>query len=204
MIAKLVGLFLHFLTDLIELQVWALRTDIHVLDHGGNLIDACCLSALAALMAFRKPEVSVGGVSGTEVIVHPPEVKEPLPLTIHHLPVAITFGTFEASQALEHILICFLELEMLLTDFLQEGNTIIIDPSLREEAAMLGRVTIMVNPSKEVCAVHKAGGVGISNSQLFRYASCYSVLVMRNLLTGWVHGELPEGASDWQVQRQRR
>ena len=33
---------------------------------------------------------------------------------------------------------------------------------------MLGRVTVMVNPSKEVCAVHKAGGVGISSSQLFR------------------------------------
>ena len=52
----------------------------------------------------------------------------------------------------------------------QEGNTIIIDPTLKEEAAMLGRVTIMVNPSKEVCAIHKAGGVGISSSQLFRCA----------------------------------
>jgi exosome complex RNA-binding protein Rrp42 (RNase PH superfamily) len=71
--------------------------DTHVLDHGGNLVDACCLSALAALMAFRKPEVTVGGASGTEVIVHPPEVKEPLPLTIHHLPVSVTFGVFDVS-----------------------------------------------------------------------------------------------------------
>lgn len=39
------------------MQVWALRVDTHVLDHGGNLIDACVLSALGALMAFRKPEV---------------------------------------------------------------------------------------------------------------------------------------------------
>ena len=79
--------------------MWALRVDTHVLDHGGNLVDACCLSALAALMAFRKPEVTVGGASGTEVIVHPPEVKEPLPLTIHHLPVAVTFGIFDVSMA---------------------------------------------------------------------------------------------------------
>lgn len=80
-------------------QVWALRVDTHVLDHGGNLVDACCLSALAALMAFRKPEVTVGGASGTELIVHPPEVKEPLPLTIHHLPVSVTFGIFDVSMA---------------------------------------------------------------------------------------------------------
>jgi len=62
------------------------------------------LSALAALMAFRKPEVTVGGASGTEVIVHPPEVKEPLPLTIHHLPVAVTFGAFDVSHAVKSAL----------------------------------------------------------------------------------------------------
>lgn len=32
--------------------------DIHVLDHCGNLVDAACLAALAALMAYRKPQVS--------------------------------------------------------------------------------------------------------------------------------------------------
>lgn len=79
-------------------QVWSLVVDVHVLDASGNLPDACCLSALGALMAFRKPEVTVGGASGSEVIIHPPEVKEPLPLTIHHLPVAISFGLFEASR----------------------------------------------------------------------------------------------------------
>ena len=52
---------------------------------------------------------------------------------------------------------------------MQDGNTVIIDPGLKEEAAMQGRVTIMVNPNKEVCAVHKAGGVGLSSSQLFRW-----------------------------------
>ncbi len=47
-------------------QVWALRCDMHVLDHGGNLVDACMLCALAACLAFRRPEVLVGGgPSGT-------------------------------------------------------------------------------------------------------------------------------------------
>lgn len=41
--------------------MWHLRVDLHVLDHQGNLIDACGLAALAALMAFRRPDVTVGG-----------------------------------------------------------------------------------------------------------------------------------------------
>ncbi len=76
-------------------QVWALRVDVHVLDHDGNLVDACCLAALAALMALRLPQVTVGGDSGSDIIVHSPDVKEPLPLSIHHLPVAISFALFE-------------------------------------------------------------------------------------------------------------
>ena len=127
-------------------KVWSLRVDIHVLDHGGNLVDACCLSALGALMAFKKPETSVEtGVDGTvEVIVHPPEVKEPLPLTLHHLPVSVTYGLFEG------------------------GNTVVVDPSLKEEAAMEGSITLIVNSTKEVCAVHKAGGIGVLSGQMMR------------------------------------
>eukprot|EP00798_Chlamydomonas_sp_ICE-L_P023908 gene23908-9476_t len=128
-------------------KVWALRVDTHVLDHGGNLLDACFLSALAALLAFRKPEVSVGntGPNGTtQLVVHPPEVKEPVPLTIHHLPLSVTFALFD------------------------DGNLIAVDPTLKEEASMQGATHIMVNPNKEVCAVHKAGGVGLSNSQFLR------------------------------------
>jgi len=44
---------------------------MHVLDHGGNLVDACMLCALAACLAFRRPEVVVGGgPTGTGVCVY--------------------------------------------------------------------------------------------------------------------------------------
>ncbi|XP_039059298.1 exosome complex component RRP45B-like isoform X2 [Hibiscus syriacus] len=74
--------------------VWAIRIDLHILDNGGNLVDAANIAALAALLTFRRPECSLGGEDGQEVIVHPPEIREPLPLTVHHLPIAITFGFF--------------------------------------------------------------------------------------------------------------
>ena len=44
-----------------------MRVDVHVLDHCGNLADACVLSALAGLLAFRRPDVTVGGADGVQV-----------------------------------------------------------------------------------------------------------------------------------------
>lgn len=39
-----------------------------------NLVDAANIAALAALMTFRRPDCSLGGEDGQEVIIHPPEV----------------------------------------------------------------------------------------------------------------------------------
>lgn len=58
-------------------QVWSLGVDIHVLDSGGNLVDACCLAALAALLGFRKPQVEVDQSKGegeAQVTVFSPDV----------------------------------------------------------------------------------------------------------------------------------
>jgi exosome complex RNA-binding protein Rrp42 (RNase PH superfamily) len=67
---------------------------------------------------------------------------------------------------------------------LQDGSTVIIDPNLKEEAAMQCCVTIMVNPNNEVCAVHKAGGVGLTHSQLFRCESPLHSLLRDAALNG--------------------
>ncbi|KAH7681016.1 exosome complex component RRP45 protein [Dioscorea alata] len=131
-------------------SVWAVRVDLHILDNGGNLIDAANIAALAALSTFRRPECTVGGEDGQEVIMHPPEVREPIPLTIHHLPVAVTFA------------------------FFSEGNILVIDPTYKEEAVMGGRMTATMNMNGDVCAVQKAGGEGVMMSvimQCLRIAS---------------------------------
>ena len=80
------------------LQVWHLDINVTVLDHAGNLTDACLLSAVAALMVFRRPEVevdtseSVAGTARTTVLS--PAVREPLPLSLHQLPLSATFALF--------------------------------------------------------------------------------------------------------------
>lgn len=57
--------------------VWAIRIDLHILDNGGNLVDAANIAALAALLTFRRPECTVGGEDGQEIAIHPPEVVDP-------------------------------------------------------------------------------------------------------------------------------
>ncbi|XP_054781674.1 exosome complex component RRP45B-like isoform X2 [Prosopis cineraria] len=44
--------------------VWAIRIDIHVLDNGGNLVDAANIAALAALLTFQRPECILRGEDG--------------------------------------------------------------------------------------------------------------------------------------------
>ncbi|KAK6235546.1 hypothetical protein QUC31_019286 [Theobroma cacao] len=117
--------------------VWAIRIDLHILDNGGNLVDAANIAALAALLTFRRPECSLGGEDGQEVIVHPPEIREPLPLIVHHLPIAITFG------------------------FFSNDSILVIDPTHNEEAVMGGRMTTTVNANGDICAIQKAGGEGV-------------------------------------------
>ncbi|XP_059315301.1 exosome complex component RRP45A-like isoform X1 [Lycium ferocissimum] len=129
--------------------VWSIRIDLHILDNGGNLVDAANIAALAALSTFRRPECTLGGDDGQEVIVHPPEVREPLPLTIHHLPIAVTFA------------------------FIGDEN-MVIDPTHYEEAVMGGRMSVTLNANGDVCAIQKAGGQGVMQSvvmQCLRIAS---------------------------------
>lgn len=40
-------------------HVWSVRVDIHILNHGGNLIDAVVAATLCALTDYRRPDVSV-------------------------------------------------------------------------------------------------------------------------------------------------
>lgn len=86
-------------------QAWHLQLDVHALDHDGNLLDACMLSALAALMAFRRPDTEVAAAGGegasSTVTLLSPDVREPLPLSLHQLPLAITFALFEVVPILQ-------------------------------------------------------------------------------------------------------
>ncbi|ESQ44029.1 hypothetical protein EUTSA_v10005979mg [Eutrema salsugineum] len=121
-------------------MVWSVRIDLHILDNGGNLVDAANIAALAALMTFRRPDCTVGGENSQDVIIHSPEEREPLPLIIHHIPIAFTFG------------------------FFNKGNIVVMDPTYVEEAVMCGRMTVTVNANGDICAIQKPGEEGVNQS----------------------------------------
>ncbi|KAL2650115.1 hypothetical protein R1flu_018243 [Riccia fluitans] len=124
--------------------VWTIRVDIHILDNGGNLVDVANIAALAALASYRRPDCTIGGHDGQEVIVHPPEVREPVSLILHHYPIAVSFA------------------------FFGDGDIEALDPTVKEEAVMGGRLTVIVNSQGDICAIQKGGGVGVRHSEIMR------------------------------------
>ncbi|KAK4561789.1 3'-5'-exoribonuclease [Recurvomyces mirabilis] len=117
-----------------------LRADIHVLDHDGNVLDAACFALMAALLHFRRPDVSI---EGEEVTVYSVREREPVKLTMTHHPFCITTSFYPSRQGSDDDLIS------------------VLDTTLQEEQCRTGSLTISLNRHGEVCNIAKYGGVGI-------------------------------------------
>lgn len=117
---------LESLCIVVDKKVWNVRLDINILNHDGNLIDCASIAALAALLHFHRPDVTS---TGTNIIVHPFNEKNPLPLTLFFLPVCISFITFES------------------------GATV-MDPTYMEERVGVAQLTLGMNSYKELCSLH--------------------------------------------------
>ena len=75
---------LESLCILAEDSVWQLRLDVTVLNHCGNLLDACNLAGVAALRHFHRPDVTVE--EDGRVTIHTLEEREPIPTFMKKIP----------------------------------------------------------------------------------------------------------------------
>ncbi|XP_011501884.1 PREDICTED: exosome complex component rrp45 [Ceratosolen solmsi marchali] len=107
-------------------KVWNIRIDVNIINHDGNLIDCASIASLTALMHFHRPDVTS---TGEEVIIHSFTEKDPLPLTLYHHPVCISFITFE------------------------NGKTV-VDPTHLEERVGSAILTLTVNSYQEICSLY--------------------------------------------------
>ncbi|XP_043268586.1 exosome complex component rrp45 isoform X2 [Venturia canescens] len=107
-------------------KVWNIRVDVNVINHDGNLVDCACIATLAALSHFHRPDVTT---NGEEVIVHSFAERDPLPLTLFHYPICISFATFENGRS-------------------------VIDPTYMEERLSVAQLTLGLNSYREVCSLH--------------------------------------------------
>ncbi|NXT26263.1 EXOS9 protein, partial [Syrrhaptes paradoxus] len=131
-------------------KVWQIRLDLHVLNHDGNMIDAASIAGIVALCHFRRPDVSV---QGEEVTVYTPEERDPVPLSIHHMPICVSFA------------------------FFQQGTYLLVDPTEREERVMDGFLVIAMNKHREICTIQSSGGIMLVKEQVLRCSKITAVKV---------------------------
>ncbi|KAG9308739.1 ribosomal protein S5 domain 2-type protein [Chiua virens] len=139
-------------------RVWHLRLTIHCLADAGNMLDCACLAGIVAFKHVRRPDVEV---IGDEVIVvrlasshavtyptpsqHAPEERAPVPLAIHHTPFCVTFAFFS-----------------------DPTTRPVVDPSLLEQRLSAGTMSVALNAQREICVLHKAGGVPTAPEEILR------------------------------------
>jgi exosome complex component RRP45 len=138
-------------------RVWALNVDIRVINYDGNIIDAATLATLAALMYYRRPEVSV---TQEGVHIHSETEKNFVPLQLNCVPITTTFALFNHAatdtykkRAITHL-------------------PVVLDPGLLEDLCCDGMLTIASTPDQEILCINATGSQGyntefiIQNSEL--------------------------------------
>ncbi|KZP16466.1 ribosomal protein S5 domain 2-like protein [Athelia psychrophila] len=167
-------------------RVWALRLTIHCLADSGNLLDCACLAAIVSLRHFRRPDVEV---IGSDVTVHAPTERAPVPLSIHHTPFCNTFAFFPPSPSS----IAAQDSQDPLSSPLQIP---ILDPSHLEQRLCTGTLSIALNAQREICVLQKLGGVPLGAEEVLL---AVEVAVRRaKEMNEWVDGRLRE---DWEGRK---
>lgn len=127
-------------------RVWNINVNIQVLNHEGNIVDTCTLATIAALMYFRRPEVTV---NDTSVTIHSEAEKNFIPLQLGCIPITTSFDLFTQRSSKN-------------ADNLYTSS--VLDPSLLEDSVADGLMTIAVTPNQDILCVHATGGDGYSPS----------------------------------------
>ncbi|KAI9780464.1 MAG: hypothetical protein M1839_006738 [Geoglossum umbratile] len=144
-------------------KCWNIRADVHLLDYDGGLVDASCIAVIAALQHFRRPDVSIEGES---VTIYTMEERVPVPLSLLHHPVCVTFSFFLG------------------------GEIVLIDATLQEEMLRDGELTIALNRQGEICQIAKLGGVAMEALALLNCANV--ALVKAQEITRFISKTLEE------------
>lgn len=132
-------------------KCWHIRADVHFLDFDGGFIDASCVAVMTALQHFKRPEVSV---QGEQVVVHPVSEREPVGLSVLHVPLCVTFSFFSTRGPEENV-----KGDAGGDAGGGSGEFAVVDATMKEETLRKGQLTVTVNRNREVCQVQKSGGM---------------------------------------------
>jgi exosome complex component RRP42 len=122
-------------------QVWKLMIDVVILDHDGNLLDACALAATAALMEAKIPNAEVT----EEQVAVDYYTKGSVPVPLLRKPVSVTVSKI--------------------------ANKLLVDLTHAEESAMDARLPIglfIENGQTYFCSMQKGGSGGFTYEEFER------------------------------------
>lgn len=147
---------------------WMIRADVHYLDYDGGLVDGTCIGVIAALLHFRRNDTSI---DGDKTIVHPIEERPPVPLSVLHVPICVTFSFFKKQQSSDN-------------DNDDDDAMVLVDSTADEEALRHSEMTITVNKNRDVCQILKPGGQSIEALSIMHCTNlAYNIaLQMTNLI----------------------
>lgn len=74
---------------------WKISCELSLINNDGNLLDAFNYASIVTLYRFKLPMVSV---EVGKVKVHSFEEKRPQSLSIHHLPISMTFSVLSLEE----------------------------------------------------------------------------------------------------------
>lgn len=150
-------------------KVWSIRVDLNFLNYDGGLIDASSIGVMTALSHFKKPDISI---NGEEIIIHSYEERQPIPLSILHIPICVSFSFFNPNGKEENI-----------KGELNEEISI-IDANQREELIRDGNLVITINKNRELIQLSKNGGLPIDaivlmnlSKEAYKIAELYTDLI---------------------------
>ena len=144
-------------------KVWHLRIAIHALADAGGLLDCASLACAAALRHFRRADVEVLGAN--ELIVHPPALRAPVPLALHHTPYCVTFAFYRASSSDPSKTTTTSGAGGEEGDGDGDGGMaprMLLDPAGLEHRLAQGMLHLALTPQRELAVVHKAGGLPLA------------------------------------------
>lgn len=149
---------------------WMIRADVHYLDYDGGLIDATCLGVIAGLLHFKKPDTSI---EGDKTIIHSIDERAPVPLSILHIPICVTFSFFRPPPPPKVTKTTGNndEDEEMVDNVASADDIVLIDATAREEAFRHGEMTITINKNREICQISKSGGHSIEAYVLMNCAN---------------------------------
>ena len=125
---------------------------------------------MAALQHFRRPDVIVEGEKATVLSVRE---REPIPLSILHQPLCVTFSYFE------------------------EEETFLVDANLAEEQVRQGEVIVTMNRHGEVCQIAKYGGATMDPLAIL---NCTNIALQKvKELSKFIQAKLDEDAANRNV-----